>query len=98
MTTKTANEVMFSEYHYLGNSPNGQNLGNYDELEQWFVNAGLTLKEDDFTFLAYSLETSKGDYTLNHRGVTIRYRVHPHRNTQRNPQFGYCTNVTYTQL
>lgn len=98
MTTATTKEVLFSEYHYTGNSPNGQNLGNYDELEQWFVDAGLMLKNDDFTFLSYNLETQTGEYSLTHRGKTIRYRVQRHRNSQSNPQFGYRTNVTYTLL
>lgn len=98
MAIQTANEVMFSEYHYTGNSPNGQNIGNYDELEQWFKDAGLTLRDDDFTYLSYNLEIVKGEYSLTHRGKTIRYRVHRHRNTQSSPQFGYRTNVTYTLL
>ena len=91
-------EVLFSEFHYTGNSSSGENLGNYDELEQWFENAGLTLIDDDFTILHYNLEMNKGEYTLTHRGKTIRYRVQRHRNTQSNPQFGYRTNITYTLL
>lgn len=93
-----ARSIAFSEYHYTGNSPRGDNNGNYKELEQWFADAGLTLIEDDFSMLHYHLETDSGEYSLTHRGTTIRYRVQRHRNSQSNPQFGYRTNVTYTLI
>jgi hypothetical protein len=91
-------EVLFSEYHYTGNSPNGTNNGNYDELERWFIAAGLTIKDDDLAMLMDNLEPYGGVHSLTHRGKTIHYRATPRPITQSNPQFGYRTNVIYTLL
>ena len=92
---KAVSVCRFSEWHYTGNSPNGDNTGNYDDLEAWFRAAGLTIKDDDFSWLHYSMpEGVTGVDTLAHRGKTIRFHAQVRRGGESN-QFGYRTIVEY---
>ncbi len=94
---KAAPVTSFSEFVYTGNSPNGSNNGNYDDLEAFFKGAGLTIKDDDLDYLIYNLERISGVTSLQHRGKTLRYHVqaHPPKSEGTLGQFGYRWRADY---
>lgn len=94
---KAAPVTRFSEFVYTGNSSNGQNNGNYEDLEMFFRSSGLTIKDDDLSELIYNLERISGVTSLRHRGKTIRYHVqaHPSRSEGTLGQFGYRWYADY---
>lgn len=93
-TLKAAAPCRFQEFHYTGNHPNGENSGNYEDVEVWLQAAGLTLKDDDFSDLLYSMGEITGIETLRHRGKTLRYHVQ-RRDAGRADQYGYTTIAEY---
>ena len=93
-TLKAAKACRFREFHYTGNHPNGENHGNYDDIESWLRESGLTLKNDDLSILLYSMDQTTGIETLTHRGKTLRYHVQ-RRNAGPGDQYGYTTIAEY---
>ena len=71
---KTAPVVKFSEFVYTGNSRNGHNSGNYEDLERFFVEAGLAIQDDDLTMLIDDIHETTGVASLVHRGKRLRYQ------------------------
>ena len=93
-TLKAAAPCRFQEFHYTGNHPNGENSGNYEDVEAWLQAAGLTLKDDDLSILLYSMDQTTGIETLKHRNKTLRYHVQ-RRDVGKGDQYGYTTIAEY---
>ena len=93
-TLKVAAPCRFQEFHYTGNHPRGENSGNYEDVESWLWESGLTLKNDDLSILLYSMGEITGIETLTHRGKTLRYHVQ-RRNAGPGDQYGYTTIAEY---
>jgi hypothetical protein len=91
---KQVKPCSFSEFCYTGNSRAGRNSSNYDDLEAWFVAAGLTIKDDDLAFLIHDLERTSGVTALEHRGKTLRYHVQA-RHGEPHPGFGHRWRADY---
>ena len=93
-TLKVAAPCRFQEFHYTGNHPRGENSGNYEDVESWLWESGLTLKNDDLSILLYSMGEITGIEALRHRGKTLRYHVQ-RRNAGPGDQYGYTTITEY---
>lgn len=100
---KAAPVTRFSEFVYTGNSSNGQNSGNYEDLEAFFRASGLTIlteqdaecgEVDDIDVLRYNLERRTGISAIRHRGKTIRYHVQAHK-SESHGGFGYTWRADY---
>lgn len=96
---KSAPFVRFREWHYTGNSLNGSNNANWEDLEAWLIHSGLTLVDvdDDFSMVCFELSGhGSGVHQLEHRGKRLRYHAQ-----MRNPpptgsnSFGYTTIMEY---
>lgn len=91
---KSAPVVRFSEFVYTGSHPRGENNGNYADMESFLLGSGLTLMDDDLTFLLYDIERVSGITALVHRGKTMRYHVQARRG-ERHGDFGYTWRADY---
>ena len=93
-TLRAAKACRFREFHYTGNHPRGENSGNYEDIEAWLRESGLTIKDDDLSILLYSMDQTTGIEALTHRGKTLRYHVQ-RRNAGPGDQYGYTTIAEY---
>lgn len=91
---KVAVACAFSEFVYIGNSSQGTNKGNYDDLESWLRDCGLTIKNDDLSILIWKIEKVAGVAVLTHRGKTLRYHAQG-RCGESNGDFGYRYRAEY---
>lgn len=91
---KAAPVTAFSEFVYTGNSSRGENNGNYDDLEAFFLNSGLKIEDDDLNILIWNMERVTGCTALQHRGKTIRYHVQA-RQGEGHREFGYTWRAEY---
>jgi len=89
-------KVRFSKFVYTGNSSQGQNSGNYDEVERWAREAGLLLTDANLDAFWEMLELIPGTHTLTLGSETLRYTVQAHKG--RRDSFGYTINRTLTAL
>lgn len=91
---KAATPCVFTEFVYTGNSSQGRNSGNYEDVEAWLKAAGLEIVEgegddDDLSILLYSLEKTTGIHALEHRGKRLRYHVQRRQMNTSHDSFGY---------
>jgi len=100
---KAAPTLLFTEFVYTGNSPNGENRGNYDDLETWLRSSGLDIEpddgihENDISIVIWNLEKTTGTARIIHNGKTLTYHVQA-RNGEGHMDMGYTWRAEYRKI